>query len=107
MNQGQGFSEIFIQAEHRSHGSSHLRDLDGVGQAIAEMIGKPGSENLGFGLEAAESARMDDAVAIALKGVAVGMIGFGIAAAQTLRNGEAESLQHECGAIVPAVRTRR
>jgi hypothetical protein len=42
-------------------------------QAVAEMIGEPVAENLGLIFQAPEGASVDDAVAITLKFVAVGM----------------------------------
>jgi hypothetical protein len=51
-----------------------------VGQAIAEVVGVAAGENLGLRLQTPESAGMNDAVAVALKVVAVGMRRFGMAA---------------------------
>jgi hypothetical protein len=44
------------------------------------MIADARSEHLGLILQTPESARMNDAVAVALEGVSIGMRGFGIAA---------------------------
>jgi hypothetical protein len=51
-----------------------LRYLEGVGQAVAEVVGVAASENLSLGFQAAESAGMNDAIAVALEVVAVGML---------------------------------
>jgi len=61
-------------------GARDLRDFDGVGQAIAEVVGVAARENLGLRFQAAESPGVDDTVAVALKVVAVGMRRFGMAA---------------------------
>ena len=76
VGQGEGFGEVLIESEGGGDGAGDLGDLDGVGETIAEMIGKAGGEDLGLGFQAAEGARVDDAVAIALEGVAVRMLGF-------------------------------
>jgi hypothetical protein len=55
-----------------------------VGQAIAEMIGKTPGENLGLGFQPAESARMDDAVAVPLEIIARGVLGLRNAASAGL-----------------------
>src|SRR5437016_1648892 len=44
MYQGERLSQVFIQPEYRSHCARDLRDLDGVGQAVAEVIGNTGRE---------------------------------------------------------------
>jgi hypothetical protein len=54
------------------------------------MIGKTGGENLCLVLQPAESARMNHAVAIALKRVSIGMREFRIAAAQAVLDRKAE-----------------
>ena len=69
-----------FRCERGCDGARDLRDFDGVGQAVAKMIGVAAGENLGLGFEAAEGARMDDAVAVALEVVAVGMWRLGVAA---------------------------
>jgi hypothetical protein len=50
-----------------------------VGQAIAEMIAQTGGKNLSFPLHAAECPAVNNAIAITLKIVAVGMARFRIA----------------------------
>ena len=80
VDQGQGFGEIDVEAERSGDGARDLRDFEGVGEAVAEVVGVAAGEDLRLGFEAAEGAGVDDAVAIALKVVAVGMRGFGEAA---------------------------
>src|ERR1035441_6040691 len=57
-----------------------LRDLDGVRQPVAEVVGVAPGENLSLRFQAAKSAGMDNTIAIALKVVAVGMLRLGMAA---------------------------
>ncbi len=94
VRQRQGFGEIFVETQDRGHGAGNLGNLDGVGEAVAEMVGKAGREDLRLGFQPAESAGMNDAVAIALEGVAVGMIGFRIAASQAVLDLESKPGKH-------------
>src|SRR5437899_8704208 len=73
VDQRERFGEIGIQAESRGHGASNLRDLQRVRQAVAEMVGIAGGKDLCLSFETAESAGMDDAVAVTRVGAAVGM----------------------------------
>ena len=74
VDQRQRFGEIGIQMQSAGNGACDLRDFEGVREAIAEMIGIARGEDLRFGFQAAESARMDDAVAVARVIVAIGML---------------------------------
>src|SRR5579863_903991 len=65
VNQSQSFGKFAIEAECGGNGARDLRDLESVGEAIAEMVGVARSEDLGLGFQAAKGPRMDDAVAIA------------------------------------------
>src|ERR1700679_3669376 len=56
------------------NGAGHLRDFEGVREAITEMIGVARGEDLRLGFEAAESAGVDDAVAVAGVIVAIGVL---------------------------------
>jgi hypothetical protein len=57
-----------------------LGDFQGVGEAVAEVVGVAAGEDLRLGFQTAEGAGVDDAVTIALKVVAVRVRGFGAAA---------------------------
>src|SRR5579862_41366 len=94
VREGERFGEIFVETQDRGHGTRDLGDFDGVGEAVAEMVGKAGREDLRFGFQAAEGAGVNDAIAVALEGVAIGMIGFGIAASQAVLNLEAKPGKH-------------
>jgi hypothetical protein len=93
VRQGQRFGEVFIQAQHSGHGARDLRDLNGVRQPIAEMVGEADGEDLGFIFEPPERACVNDAVAVALKRIPVGVRKLRIAAATTLLHREAEMNQ--------------
>jgi len=107
VDQRKGLGEIFVEAKHGCDGARDLRNFDGVRQPVAEMIGEARRENLRLGFQAAEGARVDDAVTIALEGVAIGMIRFGIAPAAARINGETKALQHDCRATVLVFRPPR
>jgi hypothetical protein len=51
-----------------------------VSEPVAKVVGVAAGENLRFGFEAAKGASVNDAVAVALEVVAVGMNCFGEAA---------------------------
>ncbi len=84
VHQRQGFRQVGVQPQYPGNGPRDLCDLEGVGQAVAEVVGVAPGEDLGLGLQAAEGTGVDDAVAVALIVVAVGMGGLGVTAARRL-----------------------
>ena len=52
-------------------GAGNLRNLHGVGQAGAKVVGGARGEDLGLAGETAKGAGLDDALAIALEGSAI------------------------------------
>jgi hypothetical protein len=80
MDQGERFDQIAVESELGGDRSRDLRDLDRVRQSIAKVVGVAARENLGLRFQTAKGAGMDDAVAVALKVVAVGMGKLGITA---------------------------
>ncbi len=68
VDEGEGLGEVFVEAERAGDGAGDLGDLDGVGEAAAEVVGGAAGEDLGLAGEAAEGARLHDAFAVALKG---------------------------------------
>ena len=62
-----GFRQILVEPERAGDRAGHLADLEGVGQAGAEMLALVAEEDLGLVLEAPESSGMDDPVAVALE----------------------------------------
>ena len=81
VNEGEGFSEIGVEAEGFSEGACDLRDFESVGESAAEMVAELSAgltgEDLGFSGEAAEGAGVEDAGAISGEVGAVGGGGFG------------------------------
>ena len=76
MHQRERFGQIDVEIECARDGARNLRHFNSVGEPVAEVVGIAAGENLGLGFEAAKSAGVDDAVAVALKVVAVGMRRF-------------------------------
>jgi hypothetical protein len=63
------FGKILIEPETPRERAGDLRDLKRVRQARSEVIALRGNEHLRLVLQAPESGRMDDPVAIAPEGV--------------------------------------
>src|SRR5439155_1905741 len=80
MGQRQSFRQILAQTQDRRDGAGDLRNLKGVRKTIAEVIGQAGSEDLSLILQTPECSRVDYAVAIAAKFVAIRMRQVGITA---------------------------
>ena len=72
------FFGIWKEREDIGDGPCDLRHLDGVREPIPEVIGDARGEDLSLVLQPAEGARVNNAIAVALKGVAVRMAGLGI-----------------------------
>ena len=77
VHQRQRFDKIDVEIERGRDGARDLRHLDGVRQASAKVVGVASGKDLRLVLEPPKGTGVDDAVAIALKGVAVGMRGSG------------------------------
>ncbi len=71
VSQADGLDKVLVAAQRARQGAADLGDLEGVGQAGAEIIALEVDENLGLVFEAAEGGGVDDAVAVALEGGAV------------------------------------
>ena len=70
-----------------------MGNLDGVRQAVAEVIGDSGCEDLRFILQPSKCARVHHSIAVALKFVSERMGKFRIAAAAAVLHGKAEMRQ--------------
>jgi hypothetical protein len=70
VRQAQSFGQILVQLERTRQCPADLRDLDAVRQPNPEMISIRCNEDLRLVAQAAKGNRMDDAIAITLKGVA-------------------------------------
>ena len=77
MGQRQRLGEILIAAQRPRQGARDLRDFQRMRQPGAVLIAFMGDEDLGLFLQAPEGAGMDNAVAIALEGIAHRTVGLG------------------------------
>src|SRR6266700_4060891 len=80
VNQSESLGKFGVDAESGGYGPCDLRDFERVREAIAEMIGITGGKNLRFGLKAAKSTRVNDAVAVARVLGTIRVTGFVVAA---------------------------
>jgi hypothetical protein len=93
VDQRQGFDQIDIEAELGCDGAGNLRNLNGVGEPVAEVVGVSPGEDLSLGFQATKGAGVYDPVTIALEVVAVGVRRFPMAAAEGAVHGIAR--KHE------------
>ena len=63
-----GFGQVLVEAQGPGDCPGDLRDLESVGQACPVVIAEGREKDLGFMLQTAEGFRMDDPIAVALKG---------------------------------------
>src|SRR3954447_3329885 len=68
MCQGDGLDQIFIQPQVTRNRAAYLRHLQTMCQPRPEQVTFMIDENLGFILEPSECRRMNDSVAVSLKG---------------------------------------
>src|ERR1035438_4348245 len=80
MHQSQRLREIGVQSKLLSDGTRDLRDLDGVRQAVAEVVGVAAGEDLSLRFQPPEGARVDDSIPVPREVVAVGVGRLGMAA---------------------------
>src|SRR5208282_556778 len=80
VDQGERLHQIGVQSKLCGDGARNLRDLDGMRQPVAEVVGVTAGENLRLRFQPAKGAGVDDTIAVALKVVAVGMRRLGMAA---------------------------
>ena len=83
MAKSKRFDEVLIQPQSRGDRAGNLRDLDGVGEAVTEMVGKGSGKDLCLMLQPAERSGMDDAVPVSSVEGPIGMGRLGIAASPT------------------------
>lgn len=80
MAQSDGLDQVFIQGQRARNRARDLRDLERVRHTRAEMIAFGNEKHLAFVFQAAECARMHQAVAITLKGDAILVLRLGVQA---------------------------
>ena len=84
VGEGDGLREVLIEGEGARDRAGDGGDLDGMGEAGAEVIGGAAEEDLGLVLEPAEGAGMDDPGAIPLVLGSVGVARLAVLAAGAL-----------------------
>jgi hypothetical protein len=99
VNQRKRLRQIFIQTERGGNGPGDLRNLDGVGQAAAKVIGGAAGKYLRLAREAPEGTGLHNPLAVALEGRSRGTEGRGIDAGQkeiVPISGDCASMEIEC-----------
>src|SRR6185503_6545891 len=81
VHESKSFHQINVQAKLGGNGTRNLRDFQSVRKPVAKMVGVAPGKNLRLRFQAAKRPRMNDAVAVTLKVVAIRMRGLRIAAA--------------------------
>src|SRR5579864_4403523 len=94
VNQRQSLGQIRVQPQSPGDGARNLSHLNRMREPVAEVVRVASSEDLRFGFEAAESARMNHAVAVPRIIVAVAMFRFGPATPARLRHVHGERRKH-------------
>ena len=70
VGEAERLGQVLVEPERAGNGPADLRDFEAVGEADAEMVAVGRDEHLGLVPEATKRDRMDDAVTVALEGVA-------------------------------------
>ncbi len=102
VRQRQRLRQILIEPESVRHGARDLRHLDGMRQTVAEVIGESRREHLRLVFQAPERAGMNDAVAIALKFIAIRMGELRITAASRALHRKPEMSQGMIEGVIEA-----
>ena len=79
VRQGDGFHQVFVQAQGSRHGTPQLRHLQRMRQTRAVQVPFVVEEHLRLVHQPAKGGGMHDAVAVALKGIARGCVGLRVA----------------------------
>src|ERR1700691_6744695 len=94
VRQRQRFRQILVERQDRGHRARDLGYLDGVRQAVSEMVAEARCEYLCLGFQSAEGARMHNAVAVPLKSITVGVRGFRVTPPSAAFHREPKMAQH-------------
>jgi len=105
VDERQGFGEIDVEVERGGDSAGDLCDLHGVGEARTKMVGVAAREDLRLVLQPAEGAGVNDAITVALEGIAVGVCRLGIAT--PARVFDADRVGGEHGESVTKISDRR
>jgi len=110
VHQRKRLREVFVQTQNIGGRARDLRHFDGVGQAVSKMVGERRREDLRLMLEAPKRPRMNDAVPVSLKGVAVRVLRLRVTTAARRLDRKPEVFEH-CPEViaseVPEVPLRR
>ena len=101
VGQGDGFSEVFVEAEDAGQGAGNLGDLDGVGQTGAVVVAFGVEKDLGLPFESTKGGTVEDAVAVALEAGAERVLRFGMLAAPGVGGGLGVGGQEGAFAVLP------
>jgi hypothetical protein len=91
----QRFGQVFIQCQLSGDGAGDLGDLNGVSEAVTEMVGNASREDLSLVFQPAKGAGVNHAITVPLKIIAIGMLWFRIATAAALFYAERVGRKHE------------
>ena len=94
VHQRQRFGQIDVQIERGGDGARDLRDFHGVRQAGAKVVGVAAGEDLRLVLQPPKGAGVNDAVAVALKGIAVRVRRLRMTAAAGVFNADCVRSEH-------------
>ena len=82
VREGDGFGQVFVEAEKAGESAGDLGDLEGMGEAGAIVVAGLVDEDLGFVFEPSEGGGVNDPVAIPLKTGAELMFRLGVEASE-------------------------
>jgi hypothetical protein len=85
VGEGNRLGKVLIESEGPSHGPTDGSDLYGVGETGAVVVSFATQEDLGLPIESTERCAMHDAVTIALKAAAEGVLVLGPGTSRGLR----------------------
>src|SRR3712207_9415553 len=64
--EGDGLGQVFVEVEGAGYSTRDLHHLQGMGEAVAGMVGLRGGKNLGLFAEATENLCVGDSLPVAL-----------------------------------------
>src|SRR5580658_6277860 len=73
VHQRERLCQVYIEIERTGDGARDLCHLDGVREAVAEMVRIAAGEDLRLGFQAAKGAGVDDAIAVPLVIISIRM----------------------------------
>src|ERR1700722_511965 len=98
VDERKSLNQVDVQPERRSNGAADLGHLQSMGQAVAKMIRIGTREDLSLVFEAAESPRMNDAVAVPHVVVSISVRTLGVPPSPGLFDPNGVTCKNRCGA---------